>query len=100
MRSGRMGAGVAGSDLDPVVTFALITGVILMLSRDSLLRSILSCVGVDEIIGALVVPCITPPVLASLVLGLRPLARPEGTTESNPSLALPPLGNDLALPLL
>ena len=91
MRSDRMGAGVAGSDLDPDVTFALVTGVILMPSRDSLLRSILSCVGVDEIIGALAVPCITPPDRASLVLDLRPLARPEGTTESSPSLALPPL---------
>ena len=100
IRSGIVGAGVAGSDLDPVAAFAFKTGVMLMLSRDSLLRSILSCVGVDETIGALVAPCITPPVLASLLLSLWPLARPMGITESNPSLALPLLVEDLALPPL
>ena len=101
MRSGALGAGVAGSDLESVATFVFVTGVMLMPSRDSLLRCILSCVGVDEIIGALAVPCITPLDLDSLLPLLGPLARPEGITESNPDLALPLLFLDLSglLPL-
>ena len=66
-----------------------------MPSRDSLLRCILSCVGVDATNGALAVPCITPPGLVSLLTFLGPLARPEGITESNPDLALPLLFLDL-----
>ena len=104
MRSGALGAGVAGSDLESVATFVFVTGVMLMPSRDSLLRCILSCVGVDEIIGALAVPCITPPDLVSLLPLLGPLARPEGITESNPVLALPllclVLSGDVPLDLL
>ena len=104
MRSGTLGAGVDGSDLVPVVTFALVTGVMLMPSRDSLLRCILSCVGVDEIIGALAVPCIMPPGRVALLLFLGPLARPLGITESKPVLALPllclVLSGDVPLDLL
>ena len=38
-----LGAGVAGSDLEPeLITFALVTGVMVIPSRDSLLRCILS----------------------------------------------------------
>ena len=66
-----------------------------MPSRDSLLRCILSCVGVDATNGALAVPCITPPGLFSLLPCLGSLARPEGITESNPDLALPLIFLDL-----
>ena len=38
-----LGAGVAGSDLDPeLITLALVTGVMVIPSRESLLRCILS----------------------------------------------------------
>ena len=70
-----------------------------MPSRDSLLRCILSCVGVDATNGVLAVPCITPPILLLPCLG--PLALPEGITDSSPDLSLPLLFLDLSglLPL-
>ena len=64
-----------------------------MPSRDSLLRCIRSCVGVDATKGVLALPCITPPGL--LLFCLVPLALPVGITVCGPDCSLDP-----SLPLL